>query len=70
MVHIYGCLLTLRRLDIQVSSPLNAFKDDEPGADISNLFEYCPALQEAFINLGRYNGKTPVTAELPCVQLL
>jgi hypothetical protein len=55
----------LRRLNVTVRS-----EHGEPTLDISDLFESCPALQEAFINGGRYGGDKPVSADLPYPQLL
>ncbi|KAJ7314384.1 hypothetical protein DFH08DRAFT_895330, partial [Mycena albidolilacea] len=65
---IYGRLPILRKLDIRVCSHFE--QDDEPEVDISDLFAACPALQEVFINGGRYGGDIPVIADLPCAQLL
>jgi hypothetical protein len=53
----------LRRLDITVHPEL-----EEAVLDISDLFQSCPALQEAFINAG--GGEMPVSADLPYTQLL
>ncbi|KAJ7314379.1 hypothetical protein DFH08DRAFT_895321, partial [Mycena albidolilacea] len=66
---IYGRLQILRKLDIWVCSQFDE-QDDEPEVDFSDLFAACPALQEVFINGGRYVGDIPVTADLPWSQLL
>ncbi|KAJ7918618.1 hypothetical protein B0H13DRAFT_1992236 [Mycena leptocephala] len=61
---IRGDLESLRKLDITVQDEM-----DGPESDLSDLFESCPGLQEAFINAGRYGGDQPITAELPFSQL-
>ncbi|KAJ7812041.1 hypothetical protein B0H14DRAFT_3879874 [Mycena olivaceomarginata] len=66
---IYGRLPILHKLDIRVCLRFDE-QDDEPEVDISDLFAACPALQEVFINGGRYGGDIPVIADLPCAQLL
>ncbi|KAJ7250461.1 hypothetical protein B0H12DRAFT_1120499 [Mycena haematopus] len=53
----------LRILHVNVDSD-----DDE--LEISELFDSCPALQEAFVNSGRYGGNRAVTVDLPLEQLL
>ncbi|KAJ7738102.1 hypothetical protein B0H14DRAFT_2638598, partial [Mycena olivaceomarginata] len=53
-----------------VATPSNESDDEDDEADISDLFESCPALQEAFINIGRYMQTPVVTIDLPGAQLL
>ncbi|KAJ7812045.1 hypothetical protein B0H14DRAFT_2858523 [Mycena olivaceomarginata] len=64
---IYGHLPILRKLDIRVCSQFE--EDDEQELDISDLFAACPALQEVFINGGRYGGDIP-PATLPVLDTL
>jgi hypothetical protein len=69
---IYGALESIRD-NLPILRRLNATvrsEHGEPALDISDLFESCPALQEAFINAGRYGGDKPISADLPYPQLL
>ncbi|KAJ7464475.1 hypothetical protein FB451DRAFT_1263612 [Mycena latifolia] len=64
LASIRGCLPLLRELHI---SAYPHILEDECGP--IDIFEFCPRLQEAFINAGPYH-KTSPTAPLPFSQLL
>ncbi|KAF7370224.1 F-box domain-containing protein [Mycena sanguinolenta] len=64
-LNIRDDLPILHKLDLTVSSIFS-----EHVLEVPALFQSCPALQEAFINSGRYGGDLPVTVNLPFEQLL